>query len=465
MNAIPDMDLPVSPKTRSDVIPGRLETLRESCDNCAKSKVRCGKEQPQCQRCMNQGVRCMYSPSQRMRKRKPRSVRVSQQPRSPSRLAAAEPSHGAVTPPPSAAALPLVPNTVTADLRQTSVMHNHSSAPFNLVDADLDSLMTWDDSALASSGQEASAFPESQFLTLQWLKANPIDSSFLQDDDTHCIFPVPPDLTDKPDPMPPRRTYAEPSINERAIHKDCAQLASLTFQNLDVPSRSCTPRTYLDGLHRSSRLLDDVLKSNQSALDNVMTILSCPCSIDTHIGLLVAIIMSKILAWYQASLNATPISTTTTAATSSSSINHGDDSNKHNKDDDTNPPSYPASSTSASPPAHAVAGQNHPTTISAPHAPAVESVVLLPITIGAYQLDPGNRTRMIAQLVLTELVKMGRVIERFTHRYCRGGSTATMLETLDDGSGKGQLYLALRLWLRARLNSTVRIATSQLKED
>jgi hypothetical protein len=44
--------------------------IRATCDNCAKSKVRCSKEQPRCQRCIYQGVRCVYGLSQRSKKRR-----------------------------------------------------------------------------------------------------------------------------------------------------------------------------------------------------------------------------------------------------------------------------------------------------------------------------------------------------------------------------------------------------------
>ncbi|KAB5536174.1 hypothetical protein GE09DRAFT_1192910 [Coniochaeta sp. 2T2.1] len=46
-----------------------MSTFRASCDNCATSKVRCGKEQPYCQRCFRLGQICIYSPSQRSRRR------------------------------------------------------------------------------------------------------------------------------------------------------------------------------------------------------------------------------------------------------------------------------------------------------------------------------------------------------------------------------------------------------------
>ncbi|KAL8872559.1 MAG: hypothetical protein Q9174_001827 [Haloplaca sp. 1 TL-2023] len=39
--------------------------LRDSCESCAASKVRCSKEKPACNRCTDRGTRCQYSVQQR----------------------------------------------------------------------------------------------------------------------------------------------------------------------------------------------------------------------------------------------------------------------------------------------------------------------------------------------------------------------------------------------------------------
>ncbi|KAL2179566.1 uncharacterized protein P884DRAFT_195178, partial [Thermothelomyces heterothallicus CBS 202.75] len=39
--------------------------LRDSCTDCASSKVRCGKEKPTCSRCARRGVACVYLVSRR----------------------------------------------------------------------------------------------------------------------------------------------------------------------------------------------------------------------------------------------------------------------------------------------------------------------------------------------------------------------------------------------------------------
>ncbi len=76
-----------------------------------------------------------------------------------------------------------------------------------------------------------------------------------------------------------------------------------------------------------------------------------------------------------------------------------------------------------------------------------ESVMYLPIMIGAYRLDNEERDKMICQLVLGGLSKMSRLVEKFSKRYCQGG----------DGEWEEKMQLCLRLesYLKARLKAVV----------
>ncbi|KAB5542437.1 hypothetical protein GE09DRAFT_1244715 [Coniochaeta sp. 2T2.1] len=80
-----------------------MSTFRASCDNCATSKVRCGKEQPYCQRCFRLGQICIYSPSQRSRRRTHRPLDQADQMMDPTRNhttgSAASVPTGYLTPP------------------------------------------------------------------------------------------------------------------------------------------------------------------------------------------------------------------------------------------------------------------------------------------------------------------------------------------------------------------------------
>jgi Fungal Zn(2)-Cys(6) binuclear cluster domain/Aflatoxin regulatory protein len=41
------------------------QSLRDSCDNCYKAKVKCSKTKPDCERCITRGFQCVYLPSRR----------------------------------------------------------------------------------------------------------------------------------------------------------------------------------------------------------------------------------------------------------------------------------------------------------------------------------------------------------------------------------------------------------------
>jgi Fungal Zn(2)-Cys(6) binuclear cluster domain/Aflatoxin regulatory protein len=51
---------PTPPPSRSST-----QSLRDSCDNCYKAKIKCSKAKPDCERCVNRGFQCVYLPSRR----------------------------------------------------------------------------------------------------------------------------------------------------------------------------------------------------------------------------------------------------------------------------------------------------------------------------------------------------------------------------------------------------------------
>ena len=60
------------PSPWSDVVdltpaPSRssAQSLRDSCDNCYKAKIKCSKTKPECDRCVTRGFQCVYLPSRR----------------------------------------------------------------------------------------------------------------------------------------------------------------------------------------------------------------------------------------------------------------------------------------------------------------------------------------------------------------------------------------------------------------
>lgn len=65
---------PTPPPSRS-----ATQSLRDSCDNCYKAKIKCSKTKPDCERCINRGFQCVYLPSRRRGRTKALSGRRTSQ--------------------------------------------------------------------------------------------------------------------------------------------------------------------------------------------------------------------------------------------------------------------------------------------------------------------------------------------------------------------------------------------------
>ena len=180
-------------------------------------------------------------------------------------------------------------------------------------------------------------------------------------------------------------------------HQDCTNLTLITLHSLQASSASCSllPPSSKPATHPS---VDFVLKNNARAVTHVLNILDCPCSINRHFALLLTFMTSKILAWYSAILR-------------------NDSSNCRS-----------ASTPSSSP----------------------EKVTHLPITIGVYRLNGEDQSKMIAQLVLTELRKVEWATEKFHKRYSQS-------------EGEMDLALTLESFLKAALKETTDLVAERLK--
>lgn len=147
------------------------------------------------------------------------------------------------------------------------------------------------------------------------------------------------------------------------------------------------------------RSLDEVLRLNQTAISHISLVLSCPCSLDDNFALLIAQVAAKVLAWYQAIL---------------------DDS----EDPDMN----------------------------------AMRVKVLPIKIGQYEPDLKEHGKMVAQMVVIDLAKVGKLVENFAQRYCGG-------ERQRGGEIEQPLYVSLESLLRKKLNDTLGMTASKLNGE
>ncbi|KIA75630.1 transcription factor AflR [Aspergillus ustus] len=411
--------------------------LRESCISCSRSKVKCDKEKPTCGRCVRRGLPCEYMVSRRTGRtrvigvEKPPaastapSTAASQPPTDPP-VPLAAPSNGTVatnsnpTPIPCGgadnrsssnhplpAATPHTPAITTRQSPKSSHLHSpHHDAdlwtsilsPNASNSTDLSSLLSvnTDIGQLFASLSPSHlndpdsigadlAFHESGMLSV----ADPTANSLMQGIEHSDSL-----LTTISNPKSPPCCLAI-----------CLEILMRLFPNAQVgcerpgsqdgPSKLCT--------------IESVIEDNKQILDTVQTVLECRCADDEYVATLVSLIVFKVMGWYVAV----------------------------------------ARDRSADPARDECFGSMS-TESSALHSrrPSVssfeEQVLHLPTVVGSYCVDGHHQSRMAAQLVLSELYRVqrlvtlvGRRLEMIRHRslgHDSSGSTSSASSSVPDSS-------------------------------
>jgi hypothetical protein len=162
-----------------------------------------------------------------------------------------------------------------------------------------------------------------------------------------------------------------------------------------------------------------VIAENEQTIEAISSMLQCPCSQDGYLLTIMSLIVFKALGWYAAAARETPEALVT---------------------DD-------GQSSSKSPPGH----HGHPSCHS-------EQVLQFPVVVGSYHIDGEDQGRMAAQLVLSELYRVQRLVNQLSKRLkaadgqdigCDGDNTspfsATMLNQLEADLRKRLRALSLEI--------------------
>ncbi|KAM5466570.1 hypothetical protein MauCBS54593_005827 [Microsporum audouinii] len=437
----------------------RLDNIRASCDNCSRPKVRCSKEQPKCQRCVHQGVSCIYSPSQRRRRPLRDSIVTSPQRNILTRDIEVN----------NRTAADHSGYNIQAHLQSNADSHDDKvQERLSGFDMDFDRAQ-----ARADSNQ---LFPESSMFQAdidspsQWGGLVPT-----LDEPSHSIpwpFDQPGPFYDL-DPQLSSRTHRdegakspqlpsaqagfdETTASSSTYSHQCSDLATSTIQKLDIPMLPCSsvtspgaaaamaaaaiaggtvapmlfPQSGQDA-RRGSRSFEIILRDNRTALDYMLTILQCPCTTKAELAFLVTAVCSRVLSWYEASLERSGSNDSTSANDSTSSSG-------------------------------ASCGSTAATTSSSTSSPPFFDWVSIPsIRMGAYALDHEHSERMVAQLIQTELTKVKEVIDTFARTYC-GRNDGPSKYGSNALTNEDKLHLALEAFLRSRLRAAIRAAREHL---
>ena len=81
---------------------------------------------------------------------------------------------------------------------------------------------------------------------------------------------------------------------------DCTQFAFQILNSLYSPPSSQPSFEDFNGTTDGLPTLDAVLTANKAAVENLSTLLRCPCSENPHFSTTIAFSITKILSWYQA---------------------------------------------------------------------------------------------------------------------------------------------------------------------
>ncbi|KAF2168850.1 hypothetical protein M409DRAFT_52851 [Zasmidium cellare ATCC 36951] len=366
---------------------------RAACDHCSATKIKCTQERPQCARCRALGRDCHYSRSLRAGK-PPRSSqglnrKLSNPPVLPRQstptetiVAAPYPTPPAVVPNNGADGFqfPELPPT-DGSSSSTSPMGPEWFFDFNNGSDLINDLRLPN---LPEHGHEINPSDLSPGHNKQGQTPSSMEFTRFED------------LINMPPPTP----VMIPSSNSSNSDTDkCARLATETLHSLYE-----MPTTHIDSTGAKQPSVDQALSTTARAVQNTHDLITCSCAKDFYLPMLIAIIASKIIAWYQA-----------------------------------------------------VAFVRDPyTELPEGKQCSKEVVVEAPLTLGAYQLDDKVGWVLKNQIVLGQLQRLNEVISRYNALYCVEGSSGHLAEGT-------RLYGSMGGFLKSRLQFTVQEIESRLK--
>ncbi|ORY10497.1 hypothetical protein BCR34DRAFT_566780 [Clohesyomyces aquaticus] len=491
-----------------------IQNFRQTCDNCARSKVRCTKEQPSCRRCNYQGAMCVYSPSQRTKKRRatsssapPEGAKILED-RIRHRLTGGESLQDkSRTPPPSphysessafgsttTSASHAAMADVTSNCSSTDLFDFARSCHTGSGSLSLEDMMNWGFSsdmptpplAMASSNSSSSFEAALEHATTNMDSLHGLENILFHPDGTdngdemmecysHELLPSILGLGmgasagqgqgqghHSAEPHPLYNSYPEyenhAHCNVESSGRSCTSVAFSTLASLDIPSAPCASQFRGRGLTTDDtpgsaqqeaswrRSLDIMLKCNQAAVENLQLLFECQCTATTNHALLATTIIAQTLSWYEAGLER------------NCPLFSGDDEMNDDGGELTlrNPRLQTTEDAGLS---RTLSGPNDGSPSYSSGTSNGTSVYFPPIRIGGMELDAQHGERVVAQIILVELIKLGKVVEAFTSKFC---DNATQMQG-DGSEPPQQLQFTLKTFLQGRLKRLVMVAKERLE--
>ena len=359
---------PSSPKRRNTASDG--SQLRNSCEACASSKVKCSGRKPTCDRCEKRGFMCEYFAAKRAG-RKPASSNSSEASSQPVQDAEASREPERSTPQAAYASPEGTASEISDNRRDLGPFDqlffpdlansNPTSSgftpsfPVDLLSRDLSG--TTDDlfgSTINSSNDGVESL------------TNPVFSA------SHSIS----DLFAFPLPTPSPTTPASPSREPRSFHNSpvTGHACSCLAQALGLMTRlselvSSVRKTWTtQGLNESTAIqtVIDVLRQNKAAIDTASSMLYCQGKHDGYLSIIIALTAFKMLELFAAVVLESP----------------------------------------------SAGAQGRPTSQSSASEPALQSFAV----VGSYRIEGKDWARQSAQAVLSELHSVRRLTKSLSSK-------------------------------------------------
>jgi len=452
----------------------RPTKLRSSCDECAAAKVRCNKGQPECARCIASGVKCVYGLSRKFGK--PRKRAATQGDSEEKRRRSSGSGAGAGAPVSASMSYPHLQGQAQWDELLQGTVGNNTLTPSwsgnGSGNVNGSSVPRWDQFSQSSTGDagtnsafnvgkdSASLALPSVDLTDDVLMMEPPSTSSFELDCFRYLpssfdnFQDSPFSTNMNETVSLNHIQSRPSLSSPGMSQsstkscrspstsvsqkpethNCDRLAYSTLENLEFRQEKlnfANPCPTSNDFPTTS--LDNVLSQNKDANNAVLELLNCSCARDPHLAMLYASIISKILIWYQVAGGCKKSSywgnvpgSSTPSSTSSTSLNTMSSTRSCSV---SNQPPFSASTVSAVAP-------------------------MAPVALGSFNLDEKDHEAFRKYLLLSELKKLGQVIDLFSGLGAGNQSLGAV----------GDIYASLGGWLKSELAGTIRVLKEGIED-
>lgn len=299
--------------------PQRARKLKDTCDLCSVSKIKCERQWPQCSRCEKLGHQCIYSPARRQGR--PHPTRKKAEKNSTGSIQRQE--HKAVVS--ESTFIQNTPLVVQDGLTDTRVKnfhdHQQDSGP---------SVTGYRPNPPLDYRQFESAQQNQYYDDMKWfnLSTSPFSPETLLSPTESSNSRSTADSDRTVDTHSAKSSYSECSSNGSSEITDCTMVATDLLQTLTAASTqllSQPPAVSSPFSHPDLKgtIFDKELDTASTAVKRLSAILICPCSENPDVGLLCIAVCTAILDAYSTILESCTDPTTNIAASTATSLANG----------------------------------------------------------------------------------------------------------------------------------------------